>query len=206
LNKFFKIIKWPVLILVLAFLYVRYTGTANDSHEHGEHEAKHDNTNSTKDFKAPHNAQSTHVGHQEIKRTPKEKEILKRIRSFSYEDETKRIKTMTNDYPQSREQIIDFVSEKDPYKDAKIEIKPHTIDSIKQNQIGALKVLALKTISLKEKNNFKRVKFYQDLLAQAKDPTIRKILKASINSAKQGRDFLKDFPDAINNGPADQEN
>ncbi len=208
MNKFFKIIKWPVLILVLAFLYVRYSDTRNSSHEHeNDYDHEHEQVGQDQSGSKAAKQKKTAAKDSQVKsNSVTQKEIIKKIRSFSYEEETKRINKMTSQYPETRQQIIDLVSKSDPYKDAKIEIEPHTVDSIKQNQIGALKVLALKSIETKEKDISKRVKFYQDLLAQAKDPTIIKIARAGLESAKQGRPFLKDFIDGINNGPAKKEN
>lgn len=196
-----------MLLTALAFLYITYTSQDSDQSESKSTKlANHQLSNGTnKNTKNDHDHSDQH-SHSKIKYTVKQKKVLSKARSMVYEEEVERVNKMTNNYPESREELISFISQNDPYKEANISIKPHTVDSVKQNQIGALKVLALKTIHLKEQSNQARIKFYEDLLSRAKDPTIIKILKASIASARQGRNFLKDFPDAIHNGPSEKTN
>lgn len=197
-----------MLLLALAFLYLNYNSKNNHDHDiHDKHansnkDSHHEKHVDSKTQKSTDKLNKVSHDHSDkTEYTAQEKDIIKKTRSLSYEKETERVREMTKNYPKSREEIIQFVSKNDPYKEANIAVKPHTVDSIKQNQIGALKVLALKNVHLKETNNQSRIKFYEDLLSKAKDPTIVKILKASIDSAKQGRDFSKDFLDGVENQP-----
>ncbi len=110
------------------------------------------------------------------------------------EEELKRVRVLATQLPESRVQLLEIITSEDPLKQK--EIKPHSMDEIQQNKRGAVKVLALKALmQLKDKKMLQEN--LGQIIATAKDPTIRKIAKAAKDSMDQGRSLFEDFPEAV---------
>lgn len=77
---------------------------------------------------------------------------------------------------------------------------PHSVEAIRENKRGALKVLALKKL-VTSLNKQEQTSLLIEIINRAKDPTIAKIASSYLKSLKQGRSFFKDFKTAIEDLP-----
>jgi HD superfamily phosphohydrolase len=101
--------------------------------------------------------------------------------------------------PEALDELIVIALGEDFYKERGQEPKPHSLNEIKQNQQGALKVMALQGIVKSSKNRSTTASNLNRIISESKDPTIRKIAKAMLDSHKKGRSFVKDFGDGVLN-------
>ena len=77
---------------------------------------------------------------------------------------------------------------------------PHSVEAIRENKKGAMKVLALKKL-VTSLNKQEQTSLLIEIIDRAKDPTISKIAASYLESLKQGRSFFKDFKTAIEDLP-----
>jgi hypothetical protein len=89
--------------------------------------------------------------------------------------------------------------QEDVFKSRHIEVRPHTLNEITQNQMGAVKVMALRALFENEKDPQRLMNDVNAVIQTAKDPTIVEIAKAARESLQKGRPFFKDFLDGIAN-------
>lgn len=112
-------------------------------------------------------------------------------------EEVQEILAMAQDYPHSKSALINHILEKDPYEELGQEVKPHSLDEIKQRQKGALKIIALRVIVENEKDKATLLRDLKDLKSRLTDPTLKAITQAVHDSASKGRPFFEDFPKAV---------
>ena len=116
---------------------------------------------------------------------------------FSYKEEIAKIKMLASQLPASKSKLIALITKNDIYKEEGREIKPHSQDEIKQNQIGAAKVIALRSL-IEHKQDAQVTKDdLEKVINEAADPTITKIAQAALSSLNQGRPFFNDFLDGL---------
>jgi hypothetical protein len=190
--NFLKRNKVPALLLVLtSFLfYFLYQNV------------KHSETPQTKEVSQNlpnHKAPKTKKNKAHQKRIPSQVGPAQddEIKSFSYKEESQRIRELIKKLPQSESQLIAFITKEDYFKAHFKEIKPHSFNEITQNQMGALKVLALKALVSQKMGSQNIQRRLNIVIQKAKDPTIVNIAKAALESTKKERPFFKDFADGI---------
>jgi hypothetical protein len=120
---------------------------------------------------------------------------------FSYETEKINVAQLAKQLPQSRQQLLDIAVKADVYKKEKKSVDAHTMDDITQNQMGAIKVMALRALMTQEKDTETIKDDLNYVIQKAQDPTIVKVAKAAKSSLEKGRPFFKDFLDAISGMP-----
>jgi len=111
--------------------------------------------------------------------------------------EINEILALASDYPSSKSALIAHILKKDPYEELGQEVKPHSLDEIKQRQRGALKIIALRVIVENEKDKQTLLKDLIELKSQLTDPTLKAITQAVYDSAIKDRPFFEDFPKAV---------
>ena len=123
----------------------------------------------------------------------------KNITTYSFDTESKKVTRLAAELPGSKPELIAIITQEDIYK--KREVKPHSLDELTQNQMGAVKVMALRALMSKDAHS-KVIKQDLNLIIQsAKDPTIVKIAKAAQESLDKGRPFFDDFLQALSDMP-----
>lgn len=142
------------------------------SHHHDHHD--HDHQHHSKDS---HKSSSTQV--QEVTRE-------------GYLEQVKYIEELGADVTKNKKKLLSIVLAEDIYKGKDRNVEPHSIDEIRQNQQGALKVMALRALMKQEENDV-LTDDLNDIITEAKDPTIRNIASAALDSLKKGRPFFTDF-------------
>lgn len=116
---------------------------------------------------------------------------------FSYQNEVLRVQELVKRFPKSKPELLSIVIDKDIYKESNKEVKPHSISEIQQNQMGAVKVLALRELMSREQSDQALVSDLDYIIQNAKDPTIVKIAQAAKESVSKGRSFFDDFVDGL---------
>jgi hypothetical protein len=119
------------------------------------------------------------------------------VEGFSFEDDVQKLEALASQYPESKNQIITLIQKEDPFKSRKIKVRPHTSDELTQRKMGAIKVLALKTLLQKETNRDLLKRDLENISNRALDPTIVEIAKAALKSENEGRSFIDDFSDGV---------
>ena len=119
------------------------------------------------------------------------------IENYSFTNEIEKIKELNKEFPQSKAQIFQIVVQEDYFKENKIIIEPHSRNEKLQSKMGAAKVLALKSLLTNEKDTNQVRQDLNQVIQQAKDPTIVKIAEAARDSLDQGRSFFDDFIEGV---------
>lgn len=132
-----------------------------------------------------------------------EKEALDKIQTETnglnfpaYKFTKEEVYTWVQNYPKTKEKLIEVATSEDPYAAEKIEVKPHSSHEIQQEKYGALRVMALQALFDHEDTPELKLKNLEEILKKAKDPVIKKISESMINSHKKGRDYVEDFLEA----------
>ena len=116
---------------------------------------------------------------------------------FSFQIEAQKVQDLARDLPATKTKLIEILSQEDHFKQGEKEVRPHSIDELTQNQIGAVKVLALKALMEQDTDDETLKKDLNHIIKNAKDPTIVKIARAAKGSIDQGRSFFDDFVEAV---------
>lgn len=116
--------------------------------------------------------------------------------NFSYKKEVQKVRNLSQNFPESKLELLAIITTKDPFKAVNKTPKPHTTDELLQRKIGAVKVLALRALVINEQNKNTLKKDLISIALNAGDPTITHIAKAMLKSAEDNRSFFDDF----NNG------
>ncbi len=152
-----------------------------------DHDHNHDHSSLMVDQKKNLN---TNVDSKEETGTAAKIELVNR-------EEVQEILAMAQDYPHSKSALINHILEKDPYEQLGQEVKPHSLDEIKQRQKGALKIIALRVIVENEKDKATLLRDLTELKGRLTDPTLKAITQAVHDSASKDRPFFEDFPKAV---------
>lgn len=147
-----------------------------DSHAHPSSQA------STAPSAAPHAARDSALAE-----APGENQV------FPFEQETVKVTELAKKLPQSKSQMMAIILKEDIFKSGKRTVRPHTIDEITQRQMGALKVMALRSIMSSETDPGVIRRDLDEVIKNAQDPTIVKIAQAAKDSLDKGRSFFDDF-------------
>ncbi len=125
--------------------------------------------------------------------------------SFSYQDEVRYVRQLVAKLPTSKPRLLKLIQQPDPFKEQGRTVEPHTLAEQTQNQMGAVKVLALREL-MKNQNDITQLsKDLQQVAQAAQDPTIRRIAEAAEQSLDQGRSFFDDFLDGLERLPLEEE-
>jgi Asp-tRNA(Asn)/Glu-tRNA(Gln) amidotransferase B subunit len=127
--------------------------------------------------------------------------LIHGTKNFQYQRELAKVGRLLKSYPASKNQLLELVTEQDPFKISGNEAKPHTVSEIVQNQMGALKVMALRGLVEGEQDSQVVENILESIISRAKDQTMVHISKAVLEARRQGRSLFKDFPDAIADMP-----
>ena len=198
-NK--KKISLLALLIGLVFFYF-YKNNASKNLEHSKQNIVKKITDSTQqDLKSKtkkriglnhtHDHSHTDTNHTHQKKYSKPID-------FSYQTESKKLLELIQNFPQSKSELLKVITTENPIKNP----KPHSLSSLQQQQIGGLKVLALR--SLYEKQRTQKTTLAKDLsyIAQsAKDPSLAAMAQDALSSLDSGRPFFKDRLDGIQNLP-----
>ncbi len=127
------------------------------------------------------------------------------IETFSYQDQIRNVQNLVAKFPASRPQLLQIIQRPDPYKEKGQTVEPHTLQEQTQNQMGAVKVLALRELMKNQTNLTQLAKDLHHVAEAAEDPTIRRIAKAAEESLDQGRSFFDDFLEGLDRLPLEEE-
>ncbi len=116
---------------------------------------------------------------------------------FSYKNEVRKVQKLSENFPESKGDLLILINNADPFKENGRVVKPHTRDELTQRKIGAIKILALKTLIEKETKKDLLKRDLINISRNALDPTITQIAKAALESEEQGRSLFDDFNEAI---------
>ena len=108
-------------------------------------------------------------------------------------------------YPKDKEKLLQIAKSPNPFLEEKIEVKPHSVQDLKQEEFGAIKVMAMRTILEQEKDKSVILDDLSDIIREAQDPTIVAIAKSMKQSVTNNGDFAKDVTDALNNLPLEDD-
>jgi hypothetical protein len=120
---------------------------------------------------------------------------------LSYREETKAIAELVSRLPQSKPILLEMIEKEDVFKNPKTHLKEHSIDEITQNQLGAIKVMALRALIKAEKDPDQIKQDIDHIIQAAKDPTIVKIAQAARDSIDKGGHFPDDLLNGIDQMP-----
>jgi len=139
--------------------------------------------------------------HDHIKSSQTKTEFRKnQLESLSISVEYKFTKDIVyqwiQNYPETRQKLLEVATSEDPYVTSNVQVKPHTTHEIKQQKYGALRVMALRALFDKEPSKSKKEKNLQYIIQNAKDNVIKDIAKSIFKSHQKGRDYTKDFIEA----------
>lgn len=197
MNRTLKLIskyKIPGLLIALVFLsglkFIKNssdeTKTSQEITTEQEHLDHHDHVHEVK-AEQP----KTKVANAEkAQRKPQGK-----IASDSFKNQLDKVADLSKKYPESKPQLLDIITKEDPFKTKGIE--PHTNDEIMQRKLGAVKVVALRSLLEKETDQDTLKRDLINISRLAKDPTIHHIAKAALKSVEDGRSFFDDHLDGV---------
>lgn len=107
-------------------------------------------------------------------------------------------------YPKQKEKLLQIAKKPNPFLEEKIKVEPHSVQDLKQEEYGAIKVMAMRVILDKEKDKSIILQDLSDIIREAEDPTIVAIAESMKKSVTNNRDFTKDVTDALNNMPIEE--
>lgn len=113
----------------------------------------------------------------------------------------KQVFELSEIYPKEKEKLLRIVKKPNPFLEEKIKVEPHSVQDIRQEEYGAIKVMAMRVILEQEKDQSIILQDLSDIIREAEDPTIVAIAESMKKSVTNNRDFTKDVTDAINNLP-----
>lgn len=116
---------------------------------------------------------------------------------FNYQQEAQALLELKNEWPSSKEKLINIILREDHFKKNMVTVAPHSFDEIIQRQMGAIKVFALKTLLEKEKSRDQKLQYLRFIFQHAKDPVMKNIAKAAFESTTKNRPFFEDTVAAI---------
>jgi len=112
---------------------------------------------------------------------------------------------LSDSYPEEKERLLAIAKSPNPFLEQKITVNPHTTQDIKQEELGAIKVMAIRVILEKEKSKATILNDLSNIIREAQDPTIVAIAESMQRAVKNNRDFSNDYIEAINNMPIDDD-
>jgi len=192
--------KVPALLTALALCFFTFKYFTTNPHQEKNHIflEKKESDRYRKTKHQDHSSHNHSPSQKEKKITLKQSEDLDKLSQFSFKKEQLKIDKMLGQYDKNKKELISIITSPDPYLD--LPVSSHSLHSLKKNQHGALKVLALRKVAIKESQ---KKDFFKNIFNEAKDPTIKKIANAALELLKQGsQDPLKD----ITNGIGDLDN
>ena len=129
------------------------------------------------------------------KLTKEQKDKLEALSKFSFENEQALVNKKLENYEANKEELITIILAADPY--VGLPTPPHTIHSLVKNQRGAFKVWTLRKVAAKERQSSS---FFERILNDAQDNTLKKIAKVALNLLDQGSAApLKDIANGLGN-------
>ena len=204
--KMFSKYKAPALLIALALCFFTFYEFSSHDHDHShDHEDHHIGNAGTvtkvptpkkgNDHKHDHGNHPNHEDENISNLAKEQKEKLKALSQFSFQKEQEAVNKKLDNYEANKEELITIILAADPYKG--LPTPPHTIHSIVKNQRGAFKVWTLKKVAAKERQS---TSFFERILNEAQDDTLRKIAKAALNLIEQGStDPIKDIASGLGN-------
>lgn len=191
----FQIYKVPAILLALFIFGLWYLSTSTEE-QSLKNKQEISSTKGTTDTKvSPLLAKSSEEIAVEQSEETGEREI--NAEKFSFENEAKKVQELIRQWPASHGELLEVVVQADLFKEQKKPIDPHSLDEIQQNQMGAIKVLALRELIKQDRDPLAIMKDLDYIVQRAQDPTIVKIATAAKESLVKGRSFFDDFVGGI---------
>lgn len=116
---------------------------------------------------------------------------------ISFEEELKKVQRLSENFPESKPELIAIITSANPYKSTDLEIKAHSTDEILQRKIGAVKIVALRELVNRELDKDSLKKDLISIARTANDPTITKVARAALKSVENDRSLFDDFRDGV---------
>lgn len=116
------------------------------------------------------------------------------IKAFIYDDELKKIETLSAQLPESKSELVKIITTPNPFDKAKIPLKLHSTEQVTHRQIESVKILALKALLQHEKSKANVIGDLNHIIKSTEDTPIKKLAHAVRESAQNGKSYFKDAP------------